>query len=449
MLPLDQDKIWQTRHKAQLEVIEELIVSCDAEAAKLWPHHIKTALKNLKWWSNEQFTFFLRGFFEEYYLVDSRNDPAAYALSRIIDQTAYDISVWQRACQQRLVVTASEQETSIHKALELGDKLAHKALQPAVEAGLLDAGTQAITYFQKEPNVRIMPYAPIALIGIPYTCIDSKNAQDYLAIAHEVGHYVFWNARKQVDGSGKTVNLRALIYSTLTRSTEWSPGWEEEIFADIYSTLVAGPIAALSMQKMLIDNLYFNEDDGQHPVPKIRPRTHLRVLEEYMTKGKFGDSTTGTRFPKAVKILSEYWQEMIKARGMQETIAVQIQAKPQNNPYVTNEKAIAHLHRVTDEILSLLHPGILQIVKREPWTTDINNAKEELYMQFKQMLDGVNQPTLPSVIDLPGIEANDQVKWFKHLQAIANFGITLDPSIWKPLLQTGWLSNGPEDVHGG
>ena len=50
----------------------------------------------------------------------------------------------------------------------------------------------ALTYLQKSYETRVIPYAEVCLIGIPFTSV--RLTEDLLAIPHEVGHYVFWNS---------------------------------------------------------------------------------------------------------------------------------------------------------------------------------------------------------------------------------------------------------------
>ncbi|NJN55367.1 MAG: hypothetical protein HC804_11780 [Anaerolineae bacterium] len=54
--------------------------------------------------------------------------------------------------------------------------------------------------------------------------------------------------------------------------------WLEEIFADVYGCLVAGPVMAYDFQELSLDNKDFNEDDGEHPLAAIRPFIYTQVL---------------------------------------------------------------------------------------------------------------------------------------------------------------------------
>ncbi|MBK8051684.1 MAG: hypothetical protein IPK16_34110 [Anaerolineales bacterium] len=59
------------------------------------------------------------------------------------------------------------------------------------------------------------------------------------------------------------------------------PG-REEVFADVYGVLIAGPAAVLAMQAMVMANLpaRLTVDDGDHPAPILRPALMSAVLHE-------------------------------------------------------------------------------------------------------------------------------------------------------------------------
>ncbi|MBN1582870.1 MAG: hypothetical protein JXA89_19320 [Anaerolineae bacterium] len=169
------------------------------------------------------------------------------------------------------------------KALDIADRLAWAALQPAISAGLVDKDTTVLVYFTKLNSIRIIPYAPVALIGIPLTCINSP--QDYLAIPHEIGHYVF---RRGIHGETD-------IHKEIDTETDCAP-WREETFADVYGCIVAGPVAALSFQAIQMERKpkSFITDDGEHAMPMIRPYVYTQTLYK-------------TGFPEWGKRLEDLW----------------------------------------------------------------------------------------------------------------------------------------------
>ena len=211
-------------------------------------------------------------------VVGSTKLPKAYARRTLIDRAAEDVEVILRALQQRMPPLSLND--ALVQRLKLADRLAFAALKPVLSAeagGLLQEDallrpTTTVTYFQKANSIRVIPYAPVALIGIPFsaaTCI-----QDLLAIPHEAGHYVYWHeplARGSLNGS---------LARHFWDQPAWVSAWQEEIFADVYGTLVAGPYMAINFQDILADTRRerFVTDDGDHPVAVARAAVFTSTL---------------------------------------------------------------------------------------------------------------------------------------------------------------------------
>lgn len=196
----------------------------------------------------------------------SEKYPPEHVFSTILDQVSLDFSVMRRAIDQR---TSWPQEAI--DTLLRADKLAWDALQSGIN--LISANTTAITCFQRMPSIRIIPYARVALVGIPFTCISVPH--DFLAIPHEVGHYVWQH------GILDDQVLLEVIRNGIPASLDRPRRWLEEIFADIYGAMVGGPVIALDFQELqLRNNLHdFFSDDTVHPVPVLRPRIYTKVVE--------------------------------------------------------------------------------------------------------------------------------------------------------------------------
>src|SRR5438105_167252 len=236
-------------------------------------------LKSLQAFGAGQFNFFYDGFDtgsrakkgKRAKLESSERFPPPYLLNSILVQIGYDLEVVQRIADQR--ISASPK---IREVLEKADKLAWDAIKPAIDYGVAKEATTTLTYFQKSTDIRVIPYAQMALIGIPFSCLDNK--QDFLAIPHEVGHYVFRHPTP--DAKKIRDDLQALIerfeepYHTLLDN------WFEETFADIYGCLIAGPIIALDFQDISLQHskLDFVKGDDDHPTPILRPYIYTKVL---------------------------------------------------------------------------------------------------------------------------------------------------------------------------
>jgi hypothetical protein len=139
-----------------------------------------------------------------------------------------------------------------------------------------------VTYFQKSPSIRVIPYATVALIGLPYWYVSEPEV--LLAVPHEVGHYVFWNGREP--GRSGAHGRRCYLFHRLpqlavnSKLPQWSRKWLEEAFADVFGGRLAGAMIALDFQDIQLpfaDRL-FVKDDGEHPAPFVRPLIYTSTL---------------------------------------------------------------------------------------------------------------------------------------------------------------------------
>ncbi|MCB0047014.1 MAG: hypothetical protein KDD92_16440 [Caldilineaceae bacterium] len=177
------------------------------------------------------------------------------------------------------------------------DKLAVKAVMPfrKLLANDADGGDApaVITYQSENTYIHLTPYAKqFILIGVSYDRVPPAAvafahktllgkdfyAYEIMAIPHEAGHYIYQHGKRNGQG-----------FPELSRQFQGNPyyHWCEEIFADVYGCVVAGPLAAISMQAMLmsIDRDRAWQDDEQHPTPVLRIYLFaeiLRVLNELM-----------------------------------------------------------------------------------------------------------------------------------------------------------------------
>lgn len=254
-------------------------------------------LVSLQRFGEKQLDFFLNGFQPGGSLQEQPLYSAEYALAVTHNQLGYDLDVILRAYHHRThrISPVGQARTGMRVRLEEADLAAQKTLQPAYEQGLLPQRAVAITYYQKSPSVRMIPYAPAALVGIPFSAAGEPG--DMAAIAHEVGHYVFW--RRPSDGRDATPHpaqnflerSRAILRAEppANKTLELIDAWQEEIFADLYGCLVAGPMAGLTMLEMArqLPGPRWFEDDGEHPPPALRSIAYLACLR------RMADSTQG------------------------------------------------------------------------------------------------------------------------------------------------------------
>jgi hypothetical protein len=274
-------ELWQHRYNGLANVMTALQGSVDDNVSRRQTFDV--LLKKLGDFAKSQFDFL-------YNSLDPRpvggprlNGPAKYpsdlVMEATLDQIAYDLAVLQGAISQRRL---AKKNSAVRSTLEIADRLAYCALLPALNADLLPFPADQVTvltYFQKAPHIRMIPYAPVALVGIPFTTLAAYhdggeppaqvgNARDLLSIPHEIGHYVYQH------GDWKSP-------SATNRSwPEWLPKWEEEIFADVYGLTIAGPVIVRDFQDIMRDNESdaLVVDDGEHPSPVLRPLLYVDAL---------------------------------------------------------------------------------------------------------------------------------------------------------------------------
>lgn len=253
------------------------------------------------------------------HLTPSADFPEEHVYRIIIDQAQSDLEVIQRAAEQRLSLTSSSMLTILGQA----DYLAQDIIDAAVACSLLEENTRAITYFQKSASVRVLPYARLALVGIPYTCLDEPR--DLLSIPHEIGHYVFWHGRAKPLSPGAEerniisaqdhvsyelissalAGLKSLMTPKSPAFADWAFVWLEELFADLFGFLMSGPAAALTAQEMAVSRSRSEliTSDNDHPVPVLRPYAHLKMVV-------LGN---GVNWSTCAPRLKQNWQNLLPA----------------------------------------------------------------------------------------------------------------------------------------
>jgi hypothetical protein len=220
----------------------------------------------------------------------------------LLENASIDLNIIQQMLHQRRLQTAvAPNQTSAkisHQGfvLHVADTLASLALQPAKRKGLITNHVLALTYLQEGIDVRLLPYHDVVFLSVPYGAMNSDCdwlAADYLAIPHEIGHYLFWWG--EVEGAapdnpmaqtgGKTAVRSHLLGELRAKGldSEWITHWLEELFSDAYACAIAGAVSALSFQEMLSNtppHLLAHLADGKHPLPEIRPLIQSEILRQ-------------------------------------------------------------------------------------------------------------------------------------------------------------------------
>lgn len=408
--------IWEDRWEAYREILADLIDHVPAPT-------FKALVACLHAFGDSQFQFFRDGF-RDGTLWPSVQCPVEYVLSTMLNQVGYDIAVIQRAARQH-----GSSNKKMTTALQIAAQLAQLALNVAIEGKLLPQST-VISYFNKSARIRTIPYAPLALVAVPFTA--TNVTQDYLATPHEIGHHVFRHSPR----------LAADLSTRLPIQPDWLHNWREEIFADVYGCLVAGPVIGLDFQDILYDNDLENfvSDDGEHPVEAIRPFAYVKVL------AKLG-------FPNAAKALKKAWRRKLAARSNPESFV------PHGKfDLVSLQQARDKLEALALQILAYLQDE-RGIQPQTFWSQDLAEG-EALASLYQKFADWVGQPLNVTVPELQeegnkvGVAVNGKLEnrrrkgdtqtWVDGLKRLKDDA--LPPMTWLLILSAnGWNVSGPEE----
>ncbi len=426
--------VWNERLQALDELMYAMTRDYDALSLARWDT-LKPAIKCLQAFGRDIFTCFQAGFTSRR-LEISDDYPPDSVYSIILNQIGYDLEIMQRAVEQRISGAAATTEV-----LKTTDKLAWLALKPAIDADLLPPDTTAITYFQKSPVSRVVPYAPVALIGVPYSCM--TVARDLLALPHEVGHYVFWHAHVPASGQSLHRLLRRSAVDALkpfvtVESPEfpgWCYQWLEELFADVYGALIAGPVMALDFQELSMHSscLEFITSDDDHPVPILRPDIYAKVL--------YQAAKADNHWEAWADALSVRWRQRRSRCGAPDFLRVDGRSIPLKaaisiGPAVTGHKPVDRLINVVMDQL----PDV-----RSDWSgrPEPSANVDELFDDQRAYLPTL-LATAPQELD-PGPKT--AASWLKRAQDMIDLSNTAfaTEEAWLPhLIADGWTTEGPD-----
>ena len=266
-----------------------------------------------------------------------KSQSPLYLLRRCFQHTATDHEIIQRAAVQRRwnhdPADGNYHQSEQAVELVVMDKLALKAISPF--RALLSQGASnpaVITYFSDTTHVHRVPYTGrFILIGVNYdriapaatesdaATLTPKNfsAFELMAIPHEVGHYVYQHSRLQ---SGKFKGKR---FAEVSKQFADNPyyRWCEEIFADLYGCIVAGPLSVFSMQTFLAsgDTERAWKDDAEHPAPLLRAYLLSEILR--LLSAANANPPRRYEFEKVTKKLDEDWTQNLRDWGYEQTAA--------------------------------------------------------------------------------------------------------------------------------
>lgn len=255
--------------------------------------------------------------------------PPVHLLRACFRQFTIDFEAIQNCIRQRRWVSnaSADADANIQAAsLIITDKLAARALAPFKHLINDAVDIVPLTFFSNKVHVRQLPYTDkFIFVGLTYDLTQrvmrETTAQDQqenriaatppfelLAIPHEIGHFVYRYVKliNQQDSDA--------TFAKMTEQFEENPyyTWCEEIFADLYGCLIAGPFAVLGMQALIAteEKRMVIEDDDEHPTGIFRPyflSEMLRVLTKL--KSDLYD------FEQVAELLDENWTAILQRWG--------------------------------------------------------------------------------------------------------------------------------------
>jgi len=411
-------KFWGDRWDSLNRAMDELAVVLGGQDSAEVPHKetLATLIECLKDFGKKQFETFYKGFDDSLSDSDiprlrvSVGYPPEYAFSIILDQIACDFEVVQRAACQRMSGGDLAKET-----LGKADEMARRALKPALDAGLFSTMPAVVTYFQKSPSTRLFPYAPVSLIGIPPSCMG--NPTDYLAIPHEIAHYVY-NHVQLPDGQDRPpVTADEVVATQIPPNYGRIRNWREEIYADVYACIVGGPVMALDFQDLQLEKLsdvFINDaysgDGGKHPTPFRRPYIFTAVLSGLDSSNPF------------IGNLQVRWDSKVNDRVGTDF----------------DRTLTENLKTVVGTLLSLRPSRSEKPLLPEPsspdtaWYGDLPSTPEDIHSLYTKFAEHINNLTLPSEQEMPLPPAPgtwlSEYNWGKWV-AKEKFNLTETPTI--------------------
>jgi hypothetical protein len=224
-----------------------------------------------------------------------------------------------------------------------------------------------VVYFGKAYGISRALYTPeIPIISIPLT--EYNNSDQWLALAHEMGHHFYWNSLSSLEEVERLhVNMYNGIAELLEIQEPWGQ-WMEEVFAEVCGALLAGPKYLISAQNLAAEKVRRNDDfdknDCEHPCLALRPWIAYEVLCNLGDQ----DDNYGDFLEKA----SNRWQTFCKNTGRLECECSQ-----------KVRKTIARLQKEVKDVVKamLTQPmwpndqRLLDLVSITSWDIDVEEAE--------------------------------------------------------------------------
>lgn len=402
--------------------------------------HLLEALHDF---ADEGFSFFLDGYYSKKNLPVAADCPPRSVMRTIVSQVSEDLGLIQDAVNQRRRLDG--RSTQQARAIAMSDQLSKMALGLAIDAEYLPSETTVVTYLAKSIRSRLVPYFDALLISVAYASIQSgvHPSRDFLAIPHEIGHHLFWNGRHPHTQNMLRDELLHRAAAVGIHLGDWRLNWLEEMFADTYALLLAGPVVILDFQDMLDDDMssHFREDTDKHPIPEIRPFIQTDILRR--VKDEDGQIIYAHECDK----LDDNWRSWINKHPMRQKYPVRGVLEEMTGQAIVT--AVAPVISVIIDTLEAIMP-----TEREYDGMAGSDDVAKLYSEFQSYIMPDDDDELVNMfLDGNGTEEQlakildsyTEISFLKHIHEVTKQAPEkINSAEWLHLLRSyGWSSEGP------
>ncbi|MBK9050553.1 MAG: LysM peptidoglycan-binding domain-containing protein [Chloroflexi bacterium] len=398
--------------------------------------------------------------------------PPVHLIKACFQEFTRDFEIIQRAMQQRRWLDGANGESPNNaqpQSLIVTDKLAAMALTPFQHLITDSSAVIPITYFSQKIHIRRLPYVDkFVLVGITYdlsidSLLETSLPFELMAIPHEVGHFIYHHGKLTPDKTHAYTSLAQLCASETFLNHPYHR-WFEEIFADLYGCMVAGPLTALGLLALLAtgDKERLLMDDDDHPTPILRPfflSEMLRILSDRNDHWDAGATTAKPYdFSEVAKSLDANWTTMLErwgfvTEGVTDGRPARIQIPSQTQAhwegFINVETAIVNVRKIIVAFVDVLSHAYRQREKKPllPWCQERGGLDE--YIEEIKALPRSQRLAAKKAVLLAEAREPEQRKQIitNRLPGLEENQDELSRTVFLDILK-GWEDSGPH-VTGG
>ncbi len=279
------------------------------------------------------FLSFAHAYFN-YFTTSCDSDQHRRDLAFVLKRLQREAELLLRASQQRLRPSAYQPylQHADQRALRIYAQFT--GFKPC-------ANVVPIIYVEKLFSIRRCLYSNrgVPLLAIQMLTLKDPDQQEGI-IAHEMGHFIYWNTsqlgafpkiQQQVEQAVLKVFTRDqesfAALNTQVKAAKFWIGWIEEIIADIFATLMAGPRYVVSSLKRIADEGdYLTSSDPTHPCTYLRPLIALEALA-WIVDSKKGDKAHLKILGELIAQFSQQCKKMVKLARKEKDTRIEVRVR--------------------------------------------------------------------------------------------------------------------------